>query len=121
MALNKVMIIGKCGGDAETRDVNGAKFASFSVATTERFRDKNGESKEQTEWHRVIAWRHIAEYAENNVKKGVQLYVEGRLRTRKWTDQNGIERYATEVSAENLQILGRKYDNNRQNRDEDSF
>lgn len=115
MALNKVMLIGKCGGDPEIREVNGSKVASISIATTERFRDKSGETKEQTEWHRVIAWRHIAEFAENNVRKGTQVFVEGKIKSRKWTDQQGVERYATEIHADNLQILGRKQqdDNNR--------
>lgn len=111
------MIIGKCGKDPEIRDANGAKVATFNVATTEYYRDSNGESKEQTEWHRIVAWRHIADFAETNVKKGTQLYVEGRLRTRQWTDPQGVKKYATEIYADNLQVLGRKQDGNTRNND----
>lgn len=117
------MLIGKCGGDPEIRESNGSKVATISVATTERFKDRSGESKEQTEWHRVVAWGHIAEFAENNIRKGTQVYVEGKLRTRKWKDRDGIERYTTEVFADNLQFLGRKPDgnNNRTDYNNNSF
>lgn len=116
MALNKVMLIGKAGGDPEIREVNGSKVASISIATTERFRDRSGETKEQTEWHRIIAWRYIADYAEKNVKKGTHVFVEGKIRTRKWTDQQGVERYATEIHADNLQVLGKKSQDDNNNR-----
>lgn len=106
------MLIGKAGGDPEIRDANGTKVASFNVATTEHFKDRNGENKEQTEWHRIIAWRHLAEYAENHIKKGVQIFIDGKLRTRKWSDKQGIERYTTEIYADSLQVLGRKRDGN---------
>ena len=115
MSLNKVMLIGKAGGDPEIRDANGAKVASFNVATTEHFKDRNGENKEQTEWHRIIAWRHLAEFAESHIKKGTQLFVEGKIRTRKWSDKQGVERYTTEVYADSLQVLGRKRGGNNPN------
>ena len=121
MALNKVMIIGKCGGDPEIRESNGSKVATISVATTERYKDKSGESKEQTEWHRVIAWNHMAEFASKNIRKGSQVYVEGKLRTRKWKDRDGIERYTTEIISENLQALGRKADTQNTDANNDAF
>ena len=115
MSLNKVMLIGKAGGDPEIRDANGTKVASFNVATTEHFKDRNGENKEQTEWHRIIAWRHLADYADSHLNKGAQVYVEGKLRTRKWTDRQGIERYTTEIFADNIQVLGRRQSENNRN------
>lgn len=115
MSLNKVMLIGKAGGDPEIRDANGSKVATFSIATTEHFKDRNGEDKEQTEWHRIIAWRHLAEFAENHIKKGTQIFIEGKLRTRKWSDRQGIERYTTEIYADSLQVLGRRQDGNNPN------
>ena len=116
------MLIGLVGQEPEVREVNGGKVVTFSVATTERYRDRNGETNEQTEWHRVVAWRHTAEYAERAVRKGSQIYVEGKLKTRKWNDQQGNERTITEVQAESLQVLGRKQDGNNRNTDtNDSF
>ena len=112
-ALNRVMLIGLVGGEPEAREVNGAKVVTFSVATTEYFKDRNGEGKEQTEWHKVVAWRHVADFAERVVHKGSQIYVEGKIRTRKWTDQKGAERQSVEINADNLQTLGRKPDENK--------
>ncbi|MCM1177631.1 MAG: single-stranded DNA-binding protein [Clostridium sp.] len=115
MSLNKVMLIGNVGQDPEVRYLDGnasnAKVASFRLATTERYRDRNGEMKENTEWHSVVAWRNLADIIEKYVKKGTQLYVEGRIRTRSWDDQGGNKRYTTEILADNLQLLGRKSDN----------
>ena len=116
MSLNKVMLIGNVGRDPEVRYLEGgangnAKVASFSVATTERYRDRNGETRENTDWHNVVAWRGNADVVEKYVKKGTQLYIEGRLKTREWTDQTGNKRYTTEVLVDNLQLLGRKSDN----------
>lgn len=107
-ALNRVMLIGLVGGEPEAREVNGAKVVTFSVATTEYFKDRNGEGKEQTEWHKVVAWRHTADYAERVIHKGSQIYVEGKLHTRKWTDRNGAEKYSTEINADDIKVLGRK-------------
>ena len=115
MALNKVMLIGNVGRDPEVRYLDGqngsAKVASFTLATTERYRDRNGETKENTEWHNIVAWRNLADIVEKYVAKGTQLYIEGRLRTRSWDDQNGNKRYTTEILADNIQLLGRKSDN----------
>ena len=115
MSLNKVMLIGNVGRDPEVRylDANapggqGRKVATFTLATTERYRDRSGESKESTEWHNIVAWGQPADVAERFVKKGTQLYIEGRLRTRSWTDQSGAKRYTTEINVDNLQLLGRR-------------
>lgn len=116
MSLNKVMLIGNVGNDPEIRYLdqnsqNGsAKIASFRLATTERFRDRNGESRENTEWHNIVAWRNSADVVDRFVKKGTQLYIEGRIRTRSWTDQSGNKRYTTEINVDNLQLLGRRPD-----------
>ena len=116
MSLNKVMLIGNVGSDPEIRYLdqnsqNGsAKVASFRLATSERFRDRNGESRENTEWHNIVAWRNSADIVERYVKKGTQLYIEGRIRTRSWTDQSGNKRYTTEINVDNLQLLGRRPD-----------
>ena len=112
MSLNKVMLIGNVGRDPEVRYLEGnAKVATFTLATTERFKDRSGEVRENTEWHNIVAWRNSADVAERFVKKGTQLYVEGRLRTREWTDQTGAKRRTTEVMVDNLQLLGRRSDN----------
>ena len=115
MSLNKVMLIGNVGRDPEVRYLDGnsgnAKVATFTLATTERYRDRNGETRENTEWHNIVAWRGNADVAERFVKKGTQLYIEGRLRTRSWDDQTGNKRYTTEIIVDNLQLLGKKTDN----------
>ena len=115
MSLNKVMLIGNVGRDPEVRYLDGnsgnAKVATFTLATTERYRDRNGETRENTEWHNIVAWRGNADVAERFIKKGTQLYIEGRIRTRSWDDQTGNKRYTTEIIVENLQLLGKKSDN----------
>ena len=114
MSLNKAMLIGNVGRDPEVRYLegnNGAKVATFTLATTERYRDRNGEVRENTEWHNIVAWRNNADVAERFVRKGTQLYIEGRIRTRSWDDQTGNKRYTTEIIADTLQLLGKKSDN----------
>ena len=114
MSLNKAMLIGNVGRDPEVRYLegnNGAKVATFTLATTERYRDRNGETRENTEWHNIVAWRNTADVVERFVKKGTQLYIEGRIRTRSWDDQTGNKRYTTEIIADTLQLLGKKSDN----------
>lgn len=115
MSLNKVMLIGNVGKDPEVRYLDGAsgnaKVATFTLATTERYKDRNGETKENTEWHNIVAWRGLADICEKYVKKGTQVYIEGRIRTRSWDDQSGGKRYTTEIMADNMQLLGRKADN----------
>ena len=108
------MLIGNVGRDPEVRYIENsgnAKVATFTLATTERYRDRNGETRENTEWHNIVAWRNSADIVERFVKKGTQLYIEGRLRTRSWDDQTGNKRYTTEIMVDNLQLLGRKSDN----------
>ncbi len=118
MSLNKVMLIGNVGKDPEVRYLDGnnpnsgnTKVATFTLATTERYRDRNGELRENTEWHNIVAWRNSADIAEKYIHKGTQLYIEGKLRTRSWTDQTGNKKYTTEITVDNLQLLGRKPDN----------
>ena len=110
--INKVILIGNVGQDPEIRytgDVNnGTKVATFRVATTERYRDRSGNLQEHTEWHSIVVWRNTADVVEKYVKKGTQVYIEGRLRTRSWDDQNGNKRYVTEIVADTLQLLGRR-------------
>ena len=112
MALNKVLLIGNVGKDPEIRHLQGgASVATITLATSERYKDRNGESREITEWHTVIAWRQLADLAENYIRKGSQIYVEGRIRSRSWDDQNGQKRYVTEIQADAIQLLGRRGDN----------
>lgn len=108
-SVNKVIIVGNVGRDPEIRTFpSGDKVANLSIATTDRWRDKNtGENRESTEWHRIIFNGKLADIVEQYVRKGSQLYIEGSLRTRKWTDQaSGQERYATEIRADTMQMLG---------------
>ena len=110
--VNKVILIGNVGQDPEVRytgDVNNsAKVATIRLATTERFRGRDGNLQEHTEWHSVVVWRNTADVVEKYVRKGTQLYIEGRIRTRSWDDQNGNKRYVTEIVADTLQLLGRR-------------
>ncbi len=110
------MLIGNVGQDPEVRyldnNPSGTKVASFRLATTERYRDRtSGDLRELTEWHSIVAWRNNADVVEKFVRKGTQLYIEGRLRTRSWEDQNHNKRYTTEIIVDTLQLLGRKADN----------
>ena len=113
--VNKVILIGNVGVDPEVRYTgdasNGAKVATIRLATSERYKDRSGNLQEHTEWHTVVAWRNTADVVEKYVKKGTQIYIEGRLRTRSWEDQTGNKRYVTEIMADTLQLLGRKQDN----------
>ena len=118
MALNKVMLIGNVGNDPEIRYLDSnpqspqgnTKVASFRLATTERYRDRNGETRENTEWHNIVAWRNNADLVEKFVHRGSQIYIEGKLRTRQWTDQTGNKRFTTEIQADNIQLLGKRPD-----------
>ncbi|MEX2208793.1 MAG: single-stranded DNA-binding protein [Myxococcota bacterium] len=107
--VNKVIIVGNVGRDPEVRYTqSGRAVASFSVATSERFQDKDGQPQERTEWHRVVAWGRLAEICGEYLRKGKQVYVEGRLQTRDWEDKDGHKRYTTEVIANVMQMLGRR-------------
>ena len=111
--INKVILVGNVGKDPEVRYLEGGTaVANFSIATSENFKDRNtGEKKSTTEWHNVVLWRGLAEIAEKYVKKGMQVYIEGKLKTRQWQDKEGATRYSTEIVGDNLQMLGRKDDN----------
>ena len=110
------MLIGNVGNDPEVRYLESnpqnpsgnVKVASFRLATTERYRDRSGELRENTEWHSIVVWRNNADVVEKFVHKGSQIYIEGKLRTRQWTDQSGNKRFTTEVVADNLQLLGKR-------------
>lgn len=106
--INKVIIVGNLGADPETRYTpSGTAVANLRVATTETWRDSNsGEQKEQTEWHRVVLFNKLAEIAGEYLKKGAQIYLEGKLQTRKWQDQQGNDRFATEIIGRDMQMLG---------------
>lgn len=107
-SVNKVIIVGNLGRDPETRSFpNGDQVTNITIATTDRYKDKtSGEAKEITEWHRVSFFGRLAEIAGQYLRKGSQVYVEGSLRTRKWTDKDGIEKYTTEIRADSMQMLG---------------
>lgn len=107
-SVNKVIIVGNLGRDPETRYMpSGDAMTSITVATTDSWKDKaTGEKKEQTEWHRITFFGKLAEIAGQYLKKGSQVYVEGSLRTRKYTDKDGIEKYATDIKADSMQMLG---------------
>jgi len=107
-SVNKVILVGNLGADPETRYLpSGDAVANIRLATTDRFKDKtSGEMKELTEWHRVSFFGRLAEIVNEYLKKGSSVYIEGRIRTRKYTDQAGVEKYATEIVAEQMQMLG---------------
>ncbi|MCC8172864.1 MAG: single-stranded DNA-binding protein [Odoribacter sp.] len=109
--VNKVILIGNVGADPDVRYLDGGVVvARFSLATTESYKNKNGERVDQTEWHNIVLWRNLAEIAEKYVKKGMKLYIEGRIRNRSWEDQNGVKRYTTEIQGDNIQMLSPKQD-----------
>ncbi len=106
--INKVILVGNLGNDPEVRYANnGSAIANISVATTESWKDRNtGEQQERTEWHRVVMFNRLGEIAGEYLKKGSQVYIEGKLQTRKWQDQSGQDRYTTEIVANEMQMLG---------------
>lgn len=115
-ALNKAMFIGNLGRDPEVRTTpSGSKVATFSIAVTEKIKDKDGNPKEITEWVNIVLWRRQAEIAEQYLRKGSQIYIEGKLQTTSWDDQNGQKRYKTEVLGSNFQMLGSKGGNSNDN------
>lgn len=111
MSVNKVILVGNVGKDPETRYLEGGSAVSkFSMATSEVYRNKDGERVTTTEWHNIVLWRGLAEVAEKYVKKGSQLYIEGRIKTRSYTDKDGNTRYITEIVGDNMQMLGKRGD-----------
>jgi len=112
-SINKVILIGNLGKDPEVRHLeNGAAVANLPIATSETYKDrKTGEKVTQTEWHTIVLWRGLADVAEKYLHKGDKIYIEGKLRTRSWQDQDGNNRYTTEVVADNLTMLGKMNNN----------
>lgn len=107
MSVNKVILIGHAGKDPEVRYLeNSTPVANFTLATSETYTNKNGEKIKNTEWHNIVLWRGLAEIAQKYVKKGTQVYIEGKIRTRSWDDKDGNKRYITEIVADNMQMLG---------------
>lgn len=116
-SVNKVILIGNLGKDPEVRRLeNGGIVANFSMATTETYTDRTtGERRDITDWHNIVVWRGLAEVVEKYVRKGTKLYVEGKLKTRSWTDKDGNTRYTTEVLADNITMLSRAESNTQNN------
>jgi len=106
-SVNKVILIGNLGRDPETRYTTGGDaITNLNIATSEQWKDKNGEKQEKTEWHRVVLFGRQAEIAGEYLKKGRSVYIEGRLQTRKYTDKDGVEKYSTEIVGDRMQLLG---------------
>lgn len=105
-SINKVILIGNLGRDPELRYTpGGTPVANFSIATTERWRNSEGENQEHTEWHNIVAWRRLAEISGEYLRKGSRVYIEGKIRTRSWEGQDGQKRYRTEIVVDNLMML----------------
>lgn len=110
-SVNKVILIGNLGRDPEVRYMtSGAAVCNFSIATSRRWKDKQGELQEETEWHNIVCYERTAENAEKYLSKGSPVYIEGRLKTRKWEDKEGVTKYTTEVIVEQMQFLGKRED-----------
>ena len=108
-SVNKVILVGNLGRDPEIRYTQqGTAVANFSLATTDRFKNRSGEMQERTEWHRIVAWDKLAEICGQYLAKGRQVYIEGRLQTREWEDKDGNKRSTTEIVAQTMQMLGRR-------------
>lgn len=111
--VNKVILVGNVGADPEVRHLeSGTSVARIRLATNETYKNKDGQKVTNTEWHNIVCWRWLADIAEQYVKKGTQLYVEGKLTTRSWDDKDGVTRYTTEIVADNFQMIGKKGDEN---------
>jgi single-strand DNA-binding protein len=109
MSVNKAILVGRLGKDPETRYMtSGEAVTNVSLATSENYKDKNGEKQERTEWHNLVFYRRLAEIAGEYLKKGSQIYVEGRIQTRKWQDKEGKDRYTTEIVVNEMKMLGSK-------------
>ncbi len=111
MSVNKVILVGNVGKDPVTRHLEGGNTVSnFSLATSEVYKNKDGEKITNTEWHNIVLWRGLAEIAEKYVKKGSQIFIEGRIRTRSYTDQDNNTKYITEIIGDSMQLLGKRSD-----------
>ncbi len=109
--VNEVTLIGRCGKAPEIRTTDNSKVASFTLATSKRYKDRNGEVKEQTEWHNIVVWGKTADICEKYVQKGSTLYVKGEIRYRSWDDKDGNKKYITEILASAIQLLDKKENN----------
>lgn len=109
-SLNKVMLMGNLGQDPEIRQANGASIANLSLATSRKYKGRDGNVVEEVEWHRVVLFGRSAELAEQYLKKGSGVFIEGRLRTRKWADKDGNDRWTTEIVGDNMQFVGSRSD-----------
>lgn len=106
--VNKAILIGNVGSEPNVKKLeSGVTVANISLATTESYKNKQGERVEKTEWHNIVLWRGLAEIVEKHVHKGMRLYIEGHIRTRSWEDQDGTKKYITEIWAENMQMLSK--------------
>ncbi len=109
MSVNKAILVGYVGNDPDIRYLeNSTPVANFRLATSETYTNRSGEKVTQTEWHNIVLWRGLAEVAEKYIKKGSQVYIEGRIRTRSWEDRDGNKRYTTEIIADSMQMMGRR-------------
>jgi single-strand DNA-binding protein len=108
-SVNKVILVGNLGKDPEVRTLeSGSKVVGFSLATSEKYKDKiTGEQRVQTDWHNIVMWRNLADIADKYLRKGMQVYIEGKLRTRSWQDRDGNNRYTTEVVADNMVMMSK--------------
>ena len=106
--INKIILVGNVGKDVETKHFDDNQVSNFSLATSETYKDKNGEKQKQTEWHNVVLWGGLSKVTEKWVKKGDLIYIEGKIATRKWQDKEGNDRYTTEIVCSKLQMLGGK-------------
>lgn len=121
-SVNKAIIVGNLGKNPEVRSTQSGKWvASFSVATAEKWKGRDGQTQEKTEWHNIVAWGKLAEIVGQYLVKGSQVYIEGRLQTRSWEDKDGNTRYMTEIVANTMQMLGRKGEGGQQNRQQSSW
>jgi len=112
--VNKAIIIGRLGQDPELKYTpNGNAVCNFSIATSEKFKTKSGSEKEETQWHRIVAWGKTAEIAAEYLAKGREVYIDGKIKTRSYEDKNGVKKYSTEIEAQTVQFLGGKNDNNK--------
>src|SRR5271157_4435525 len=111
MSVNKVILVGRLGKDPEVRFTGGGQaVANFTMATDYSYKDRNGERQKRTEWHRIVAWRKLAEIVQQYLKKGSLIYIEGRIETREWQDKEGQKRYTTEIIANEMRMLGGRGD-----------
>jgi single-strand DNA-binding protein len=115
-SINKVILIGNLGKDPEVRHLEGGvAVARFPLATSETFKDKNGDRQERTEWHNIVLWRGLADVSEKYLKKGQSVYIEGKIRTNSYQDKEGVQRYSTEIVADNMTMLGSRSEGGSQN------